>query len=221
MSIYETMVWHYLLLIPFCCFQAFPAKLYYIAAVTRDILTSFCPNFRPHGTISSKNPQDCLGSISKLSSIVGWHVELFNWLFLQALDYQNSPFMQDTGIMVLPDPILINGRIFPMPLIYYTASSKPMVRPRATRHTATIYWSLIHRSPETVCGMSSTKPFMSWRHWTRKTSPTSTFNHQDNWSCFCICCQCRGKLKCMFSLPPCPHISLTVQRGALVAMSWK
>ncbi|KAG1749019.1 ribonuclease H-like domain-containing protein [Suillus paluster] len=48
-----------------------------------------------------------------------------------ALDYQNSPFMQDAGITVLPDPISVNGRILPTPSIYYgNLSSSSSVVPR-------------------------------------------------------------------------------------------
>jgi hypothetical protein len=53
----------------------------------------------------------------------------FNWLFAQALDYQNSPFLQDAGITVNPDPISVNGYILLIPSIYYgnAASNKLVV----------------------------------------------------------------------------------------------
>ncbi|KAG1788086.1 uncharacterized protein HD556DRAFT_1499735 [Suillus plorans] len=45
-----------------------------------------------------------------------------------ALDYQNSPFLQDVGITVSPDPILVTGRVLPMPNIHYSnaATSRPV-----------------------------------------------------------------------------------------------
>ncbi|KAG1817374.1 hypothetical protein EV424DRAFT_1347961 [Suillus variegatus] len=45
-----------------------------------------------------------------------------------ALDYQNSPFLQDAGITVSPDPILVTGRVLPMPNIHYgnAAASRPV-----------------------------------------------------------------------------------------------
>ncbi|KAJ8581686.1 hypothetical protein M405DRAFT_705041, partial [Rhizopogon salebrosus TDB-379] len=58
------------------------------------------PEFSPSMVkFSSKSPQDRLALISA--------------------DYQNSPFMQDAGITVLPDPISVNGRVLPTPSIYY------------------------------------------------------------------------------------------------------
>ncbi|KAG2133863.1 ribonuclease H-like domain-containing protein [Suillus cothurnatus] len=74
---------------------------------------------------SSKNPQDRLALISAgiNNSITADQ--------RSALDYQNSPFLQDAGITVSPDPILITGRVLPTPKIFYgnPANSRP-VQPR-------------------------------------------------------------------------------------------
>ncbi|KAG2752172.1 Piwi-domain-containing protein [Suillus brevipes Sb2] len=67
---------------------------------------------------SSKNPQDRLALISA-------------GINNRALDYQNSPFLQDAGITVSPDPISVVGHVLPTPRIHYgnPANSRP-VQPR-------------------------------------------------------------------------------------------
>ncbi|KAG1819562.1 ribonuclease H-like domain-containing protein [Suillus subaureus] len=74
---------------------------------------------------SSKNPQDRLALISAgISNSITADQR-------SALDYQNSPFLQDAGITVSPDPILVTGRVLPTPKIHYgnPATSRP-VQPR-------------------------------------------------------------------------------------------
>ncbi|KAG1781228.1 hypothetical protein EV702DRAFT_921964, partial [Suillus placidus] len=82
------------------------------------------PEFSPMMVkFSSKNPQDRLALISTgiNNSITADQ--------RSALDYQNSPFLQDTGITVSPDPISLTGRVLPTPRIHYgnPASSRPVV----------------------------------------------------------------------------------------------
>ncbi|KAG1736714.1 Piwi domain-containing protein [Suillus lakei] len=71
---------------------------------------------------SSKNPQDRLALISAgiNNSITSDQ--------RSALDYQNSPFLQDAGITVSPDPISVTGRVLQTPKIHYgnPASSTPV-----------------------------------------------------------------------------------------------
>ncbi|KAG1847515.1 hypothetical protein DFJ58DRAFT_663286, partial [Suillus subalutaceus] len=77
------------------------------------------PEFSPTMVkFSSKNPQDRLALISAGINNSG-------------LDYQNSPFLQDAGITVSPDPISVTGRVLPTPKIHYgnPASSRPVVSP--------------------------------------------------------------------------------------------
>lgn len=74
---------------------------------------------------SSKNPQDRLALISAgINNRVTADQR-------SALDYQNSPFLQDAGITVSPDPISVVGHILPTPRIHYgnPANSRP-VQPR-------------------------------------------------------------------------------------------
>ena len=69
-SIYETMVWHRLLLIPFWCFQVLPTKLCCITAdqrYTHKLLSKFSSSMVQ---FSSKSITTDQCSISKLSSIV-------------------------------------------------------------------------------------------------------------------------------------------------------
>ncbi|KAG1775993.1 hypothetical protein EV702DRAFT_1230723 [Suillus placidus] len=56
---------------------------------------------------SSKNPQDCLAL---------------------TLDYQNLPFLQDTGITISPEPISVTRHVLPMPKMHCRnpASSRPV-----------------------------------------------------------------------------------------------
>ncbi|KIK45842.1 hypothetical protein CY34DRAFT_22361 [Suillus luteus UH-Slu-Lm8-n1] len=74
---------------------------------------------------SSKNPQDRLALISAgINNRVTADQR-------SALDYQNSPFLQDAGITISPDPISIVGNVLPTPRIHYgnPANSRP-VQPR-------------------------------------------------------------------------------------------
>ncbi|KAG2061216.1 Piwi-domain-containing protein [Suillus hirtellus] len=67
-----------------------------------------------------------------------------------ALDYQNSPFLQDAGITVSPDPILVTGRVLPTPNIHYgnAAASRP-VQPRNGS------WNVINQIFHEPKGLSS------------------------------------------------------------------
>ncbi|KAJ8592794.1 hypothetical protein M405DRAFT_859423 [Rhizopogon salebrosus TDB-379] len=103
--------------------EVIPAELCRIAGdqrYTRKLPPEFSPSMVK---FSSKSPQDRLALISAgiNNSITADQ--------RSALDYQNSPFMQDAGITVLPDPISVNGRVLPTPSIYYgnPASGKPVV----------------------------------------------------------------------------------------------
>ncbi|OAX30854.1 hypothetical protein K503DRAFT_806646 [Rhizopogon vinicolor AM-OR11-026] len=75
---------------------------------------------------SSKSPQDCLTLIS---------ASINNFIMADqcsALDYQDSPFLQDAEITVNPNPISVNGYILSIPSIYYgnAALNKPVVQLR-------------------------------------------------------------------------------------------
>ncbi|KAG2158147.1 Piwi-domain-containing protein [Suillus bovinus] len=105
--------------------EVIPAELCNIAPdqrYTRKLPPEFSPSMVK---FSSKNPQDRLALISAgiNNSITADQ--------RSALDYQNSPFLQDAGITVSPDPISINGRVLPTPKIHYgnPATSRP-VQPR-------------------------------------------------------------------------------------------
>ncbi|OAX30586.1 hypothetical protein K503DRAFT_807036 [Rhizopogon vinicolor AM-OR11-026] len=82
---------------------------------TRKLPDEFSPSMVK---FSSKSPQDRIALIS-----AG-----INNSITSALDYQNSPFLQDAGITVNPDPISVNGYILRIPSIYYgnAASNKPV-----------------------------------------------------------------------------------------------
>lgn len=105
--------------------EVIPAEMCNIAPdqrYTRKLPPEFSPSMVK---FSSKNPQDRLALISAgiNNSITADQ--------RSALDYQNSPFLQDAGITVSPDPILVTGRVLPTPKIHYgnPASSRP-VQPR-------------------------------------------------------------------------------------------
>ncbi|OJA17422.1 hypothetical protein AZE42_04820 [Rhizopogon vesiculosus] len=119
--------------------EVIPAELCRIASdqrYTRKLPAEFSASMVK---FSSKSPHDRLALISaginnaitadQRSVSNGPIYRAFNCqLFAQALDYQNSPFMQDAGITVHPDPISVNGRVLPTPSIYYgnAASNKPV-----------------------------------------------------------------------------------------------
>ncbi|KAG2062877.1 hypothetical protein BDR04DRAFT_1164525 [Suillus decipiens] len=48
-----------------------------------------------------------------------------------ALDYQNLPFLQDMGITVSPDPILVTGHVLPMPKIHYGNAWRDVKNPQS------------------------------------------------------------------------------------------
>ncbi|KAG2041475.1 ribonuclease H-like domain-containing protein [Suillus americanus] len=105
--------------------EVIPAEMCVIAPdqrYTRKLPPEFSPTMVK---FSSKNPQDRLALISAgiNNSITADQ--------RSALDYQNSPFLQDAGITVSPEPISVTGRILPTPRIHYgnPASSRP-VQPR-------------------------------------------------------------------------------------------
>lgn len=105
--------------------EVIPAEMCIIAPdqrYTRRLPPEFSA---PMVKFSSKNPQDRLALISAgINNSITANQR-------SALDYQNSPFLQDAGITVAPDPISVVGRVLPTPRIYYgnPASSGP-VQPR-------------------------------------------------------------------------------------------
>ncbi|KAG2348507.1 Piwi-domain-containing protein [Suillus weaverae] len=105
--------------------EVIPAEMCNIAPDQR-FTRKLPPEFSPLMVkFSSKSPQDRLALISAgISNSITADQR-------SALDYQNSPFLQDAGITVSPEPISVTGRILPTPRIHYgnPASSRP-VQPR-------------------------------------------------------------------------------------------
>ncbi|KAG1858414.1 Piwi domain-containing protein [Suillus subalutaceus] len=105
--------------------EVIPAEMCVIAPdqrYTRKLPPEFSPTMVK---FSSKNPQERLELISAgINNSVTADQR-------SALDYQNSPFLQDAGITVSPEPISVTGRVLPTPKIYYgnPANSRP-VQPR-------------------------------------------------------------------------------------------